>query len=110
MGGRRDSNSDAYVCQSQPELTPPYPAPPPGQHTANGQQMLALIILVLEASGTLTFCACVKHLTRLTHSCEEDNKPPNKIPSAQYGPDTTGKNEAHRESRPQEAGQCGKNT
>lgn len=59
--------------------------------------MLALIILVLEASGTLTFYACVQHLTCLTHSCEEDNKPPNKIPRAQYGPDTTEKNEAHRE-------------
>lgn len=108
MWGGVYSNSDAYACQSRPEQTPPYPVPPPGHHTANGQQMLALIILVLEASGTLTFCVCVKHLTCLTHSCEEDNKPPNKIPRAQYGPDTTEKKRGHRkpdnEERTHEAG------
>lgn len=49
-------------------MTPPYPAPPPAQYTANGQQMLALIILILQVSGTLTVCACVKHLTCLSHS------------------------------------------
>lgn len=69
MGGRGRGGahiSDAYACQSLPELTPPYPAPPPAQHTANGQQMLALIILILEVSGTLTCCSPVKDLTCLT--------------------------------------------
>lgn len=59
--------------------------------------MLVLIILILEVSGTLTFCAHVKHLTRLTHSNGEDNKPPNKKPSAQYGTDATEKSKVLRE-------------